>query len=93
MGVAADGPPSKVDAELSAVAHAALTALASRSADAFRASVANFSTETRSRMEVAIREEQAKKQRAVAASPGAAVTAAKPKIALKMDFGSFSAKA
>ena len=33
------------------------------------------------------------KQRAVAASPGAAVTAAKPKIALKMDFGSFSAKA
>ena len=48
----------KVDAELSAVAHAALTALASRSADAFRASVANFSTETRSRMEVAVREEQ-----------------------------------
>jgi len=93
MSVAADGPSSKVDAELSAVAHAALTALASRSADAFRASVANFSTETRSRMEVAIREEQAKKQRAVAASPGAAVTAAKPKIALKMDFGSFSAKA
>jgi len=77
------------DAELSTICHAALTALAGRAPDAFRAAVAAFSPETRGRMETALREAAAKKQQAAAALNPAAAAAAKPKIALKMDFGNF----
>lgn len=89
MRTEADGPPSPADAELAPLCHTALTALAGRAPEAFRAAVAAFSPATRSRMEAAVREAAAKKQAAAAPAPTSAATVAQPKIALKMDFGNF----
>jgi len=90
MWVAADGTPSPPQKELSALSHASFTALAKRSPNEFRAAVASFSPESRSRMEAAIRESAT----GSVATPTIAAKAAaeKPKIALKMDFSSFGAK-
>jgi hypothetical protein len=89
MSTHADAPSS--DLELSPICHAALTALAGRAPDAFRAAVAAFSPATRSRMETALREAAAQKQSIAARTQDSTATAAvaQPKIALKMDFGNF----
>eukprot|EP00965_Chrysotila_dentata_P221096 6192190-Pleurochrysis_carterae.AAC.6 len=92
MWLAKDGTPDAAQKEVSTLVHASLTALAKRSPADFRAAVAAFSAETRSRMETALREAAAASQAGTALSSNQTEQAAKPKIALRMDFSSFGKK-
>ena len=90
MHLGADGKPSQSTKELSMLAHASFTALAKRSPNEFRAAVSWFTSETRARMETALRESAA----TTTITPGhvANTPPAAPKIALKMDFSGFGTK-
>ena len=98
LSLAADGPVSPEQKELATLANSSLTALAKRSPAEFRNAAAGFSTDTRTRMETALREAAA----AAAAPPPVAagrqasghvnVSPSKPAIALKMDFSGFGKK-
>jgi len=97
LWLAADGSPSAAQKEVSALVHASLTALAKRAPTDFRQAVAAFTPATRSRMEMALKEAAASasntaQSREAAAKPASAGVASQPKIALRMDFGSFGAK-
>jgi len=99
LHVSVDGPASPKAKELATLAHSSITALAKRSPNEFRTAAANFSAETRTRMETAAREAAAAPTApstpglSRGASGGALNTpGAAPKIALKMDFSAFGKK-
>ena len=93
MWVAAEGPADAATQELSKLAHASVTALGKRSTAEFKQAVGAFDAATKTRMETAIRDNAAAAAGGgVGASPGqrgTPVQAAKPTIALKMDFSGF----
>ena len=93
LWLAADGTPAPEQHALTTLAHTSLTALAKRSPTEFRNAAANFSAETRVRMETSLREQQqaasAPAPRAGGAVAASAASASKPKIALTMNFGAF----
>ena len=86
MHVAADGAADAAAKELSTVAHSSFTALAKRYPAEVRAVAAGFDEGTRTRMATSLQEAAAASQRA-APVQAAPVAAAKPKIALSMNFG------
>ena len=98
MWVAAEGAADAATLELSKLAHASVTALAKRATAEFKQAVAVFDPAVKARMETAIRDNAAAAAQPVAAAGGgtpgrgAGTPAAKPSIALKMDFSSFGKK-
>ena len=71
------------------LAHASLNGLARRSPDAFRAAVGGFGPAVRARMETAVREQASAAQAQSMAKVDANRPAAKPQIALRMNFSNF----